>query len=107
MQQQNKRFTDEAFELWKDVMRQINIIDLQLHPDELSYINSGFCIDDDDFYITCKNGNLYRNIAIFDDGSLSFSCISSEPHRLDDFRRWFNPEDIYDLSVIVEEFLKR
>ena len=107
MQQQNKRLTDEAFEVWIDLMRLINELDEKENGDELTDIHNNFAVDDEDFYIECNSERMVKAIGIFYDGSVSISVIGRKHHDNLDYHNFYDGDEIIDLSVIVEDFLKR
>lgn len=108
MEQKNKRLSDEAFEVWVDIMHQINIIDTKLNPDELTDIHNNFSADeDDDFYIECRSERMSKAIGIFDDGSIALSIIGTKEYDHLDFHNWYDSSETIDVSVIVEDFLAR
>jgi hypothetical protein len=107
MQQETKRLTDEAFEVWVELMRLINELDEKENGDELTIIHNNFAVDDDDFYIECGSERMHKAIGIFDDGSVSISVIGRRGYDDLDYHNFYDGDEIIDLSVIVEDFLKR
>lgn len=108
MEQQNKRLTDEAFEVWKDLMHQINVLDERLYGDELTDIHNNFSADDDDdFYIECSSERMVKAIGVHDDGSVSISIIGRIGFRELDYHNFYDCDETIDLSIIVEDFLGR
>lgn len=103
----NKRLTDEAFEVWKDLMHLIAVLDERLHGDELTDIHNNFAVDDDDFYIECSSERMHKAIGIFDDGSISISVIGRKGHDGLDYHNFYNADEVIDLSIIVQDFLGR
>ena len=108
MEQQNKRLTDEAFEVWKDLMRLIAVLDEKQNSDELTDIHNNFSADDDgDFYIECGSERMHKAIGIFDDGSISISVIGRTGFDDLDYHNFYDADEVIDLSIIVEDFLGR
>lgn len=103
----NKRLTDEAFEVWKDLMHLINKLDEKNHSDELTEIHNNFSVDDEDFYIECNSARMVKAIGIFDNGSVAIHIIGRKGYYHLDYYNFYDADEVIDLSIIVEDFLGR
>lgn len=77
MENEEKVFTRPQFLTWLGFMKAIMLHE-EANPDEdMISISSGFCIDDQDFYIGFRTDERgIKNICVFEDGEAAYSYLT-------------------------------
>lgn len=107
MNHENKRLTDRASQIWKEIMLKINKLDTELNPDDLTEIHSKFTVDDEDFYVECNSERMLKGVCIFDDGSIYLSVIGREGFNSLDWHDFYDSDEVINTTEIVKQFLER